>query len=166
MKLLHCLIFGLMLGAISACSTPEVKSGKRQTIDFSALKTFNWLTTTDTSNEVGTGPASERVRQLDRQIRTAVEKELKAKGFRKEETIPDFLVDYQIGWKVESVRRHQGWSYIDEDSLVLRVREPRKQRIFWQGRVPFVVREDKFPSPEETDAAVKTILKNIPPAST
>ena len=166
MKLINYLVLVLMLCGVTSCSTPEVKSGKRQTIDFSALKTFNWLAPSDASNEVGTGPASERERQLDRQIRTAVENELKAKGFRKEETNPDFLVNYQIGWKVESRRRFHGWSYIDEDALVLRFRDPRRQRIFWQGSVPFVVKEDKIPSPEEIDAAVKTILKNIPPAST
>jgi hypothetical protein len=89
------IVLGYMV--IAGCSGISVSQDYDQQADFAALKTYAWKqdpAAVEDDKEDGLSPL------VAARIRSAIEKELEAKGITYSETSADFLVDYNL--KVES----------------------------------------------------------------
>ena len=171
----------LLVFVLTACSRFNVRSDWDRSADFRALHTYAWLPREDAA------PADQRAqdRFIDRRIRSAVDTELRAKGYAPADSgEPDFLLNYRLASEPASVVRADprayfggggwfGWpnagsfyteSY-DEGTLYIAVIDPRSKRMLWVGAaqarlLPLTSLEQKE---KRVDAAVHAILARFPP---
>ena len=171
----HVLVLLLAL----ACSSLRVNVDFDPNEDFSAYRTFTWF------------PREQRVQGdyrvdnplLDARIRSAVERELAARGYRKvTDRNPDFYVAFYLSVEdkmdVYTVNRgyYDYWGYgvmipetrvrqYEEGTLVIDIADAREKQLTWRGIGKGRLRRN--PTPEQTtkdvDAAVAEILARFPP---
>jgi hypothetical protein len=167
------------------CSGLEVSQDYDVNTDFSGLKSFAWKS----ENQQKSGDVRVDNPLLDRRIRSAVERSLTAKGFRKGSSgTVDFTVSYvyQIRRKVgsDSVRTSIGFgsgssggfggvgvstgggvSEYDEGLLVIDITATDSSRLLWRGTG--TRRLSRRSNPEqitaEVEETVNTILAQFPP---
>jgi hypothetical protein len=170
-------VLGLAV-VLAACSQFVVSSRHDPDVSFAPLRAFAWLPADD---------AIERVRDssFDERIRTAVDRQLLAKGFvPATDGRPDFLLDYRwstnpvsavrsrpsrVGW--DDLRMHWAGSrgYYAESynrgSLFVGVLSPETQHPMWVGvaeaRVLSTISYER--TLKRIDAAVADILADFPP---
>jgi hypothetical protein len=146
------LICFLVAWLAAACSPVKVQTDVNSAMDFSDMKTFDWLDTTE-------APGSDvRINnpELAVLVRAAAEKNLQEKGFNKDGK-PDFLVNW-LGAikgkvKVESIQHfYSGYGYgtlsesapgpskegssvasYEEGTIVIDILDPQKHIILWRG---------------------------------
>jgi len=169
----------LLLVACAACASVRVNVDFDPNEDFSTYQTFTWFP----RPQKETGDYRIDNPLLDRRIRTAVERELAARGYRKvEDRAPDFYVAYHLQFEqkldVRTVNRgyYDAWGYYvgwpetqvtqyDEGSLVIDVANARDKQLVWRGVA--VGRVRTRPKPEQTtqdvNEAVAHILAKFPP---
>ena len=169
----------LVLAMFLACSQFNVRSSRDPSADFTRLRTYAWLPLDQAD------AADQRVldRYLDARIRTAVDRELGAKGFRPAPSgEPDFYLNYRLSTEpadaVKGGRRPfygPGWgawpgaetllreSY-DAGTLFLAALEPASRRGIWLGAararlLPHISLEARA---KRVDDAVHAILADFP----
>jgi hypothetical protein len=162
-----------------ACASVRVSVDYAEQEDFSTYRTFTWLP----RPQERTGDYRIDNPLLDERIRSAVERNLAAKGYQQVvDRAPDFYVAYhlRIEEKIDVYTVNRGyvdyWGYYvavpetrvrqyDEGSLVIDIADARKKQLTWRGVAVGRVRED--PTPEQTtkrvDEAVSEILERFPP---
>ena len=107
-----------------------------------------------------------------------MDRELAAKGYKKVESDPDFLVDYvvashdRVGETTVITDERIGYvsgrteTYIErEGALILLVSEPGSERILWRGWATDVVDPDIEKIVKKVDEAATKILALFPPES-
>ncbi len=178
--------FALLGLLLVGCGLP-VKQDYDPAVDFSVLRSFNWQAAVQkpTGNELTDNTL------LDSRIRSAVERELLAKGHRKLATDPDYLVAYSytaqnrierdndsrvgVGVGVGKGSWHGGFGSIgfnlggdrdyEQGTLIIDVIDPASGKLLWRGfvRQRLIWQSD----PEQTSArineAVGAILSKFPP---
>lgn len=83
----------LLLVLLSGCSSMQISSDYDAEADFAALRSYDWLA----APKIKSGdPAVQYNSLLGQRVKTAVEKQLAAKGFVQEGGSPDFLVTYHV----------------------------------------------------------------------
>jgi hypothetical protein len=105
-----------------------------------------------------------------------VDRELAAKGYRKVESDPDFLVDFvtasqdRVGETVVITDERVGWVsgrsdvYVErEGALILMINEPDSERVLWRGWATGVVDRDIEKTAKKLDEAATRILALFPP---
>jgi Domain of unknown function (DUF4136) len=175
---------GLVLAGLvlAGCSRFSVRSAHDRSANFRDLRTYAWLPAEQAA------PADQRVqdRYLDRRLRTAVDTELRAKGFSPAAPgqQPDFLLNYRfsttpassvvtdpdlryggaawLAWPDASAVYSQSY---DEGTLYIAVIDPHTKQRIWVGAaqarlVPTMSLERKS---KRVDAAVNAILAEFPP---
>ncbi|SNC76259.1 protein of unknown function [Hymenobacter gelipurpurascens] len=103
------LSLALLLGVSSCASTARVgvTNDFDHSVNFRAYKTWSWYPEQPRDSEGG--PAQGYESFLDKRIRTAVEREMSAKGLTKVDKAPDVFVAYSA--KVEDKQRANGTPY-------------------------------------------------------
>jgi hypothetical protein len=127
-------VLGILLGLLVVSAAAQtVQSDFDRTFRFSNLKTFSFKTTNDTLN--------------DRRIRTGLETQLRANGFRTETGTPDFVIayyvtsknklnvqDYSYGpprlWGNRDIRVNQ----YAEGTLMVDFIDVKTNQVVWRGR--------------------------------
>ena len=158
------------------CSQFDVRSDYDRQANFGRLRTFSWLPYEEAE------PADQRVpdRYIDRRIRTAVETELRAKGYQPTDgTAPDFLLNYRFsrepGSAVQGNPHFRGhWSgaqmlyeeSYDDGALYLWVIDPPSRHVLWIGAasarlLPHISLERRA---KRVDAVVHKLLARFPPS--
>jgi hypothetical protein len=164
---------------VSGCNQFAVRSDYDRRADFTRLQTYAWLPLSEAL------PADQRVmdRYIDARIRSAVDKELGAKGYRPADAKDsDFLLNYRVasepGEAVKGMTRGDvvgwyGWpgyetfrteSY-DTGTLFVAVVDPPSKHMIWIGSanarlLPHISLERRA---KRVDAAIHKILGSFPP---
>ncbi len=101
-----CLIAGLM-----GCSTALVKSDFDHGVNFAGHQTFDWAPQPQKADSAYYAQNS----LLEKRLHNAVERELAAKGFRKQATgMPDFLITYRVHFDDKLEVISHGYDYWPE----------------------------------------------------
>jgi hypothetical protein len=175
MKGLHVLFLFCLMTSAAACSTIAVETHYEPSVDFSRFKTYNWMSPSETSDNLQETIAAGRVGYL---IEAAVERELAARGYEKEKRAgekPDFFLAYRAhvdekvkpevityscaesicGQGIDLVRYREG-------TLVLDIIQADSNQVVWRGTAVSVI-GDPSGRKQAIEAAVGQILKNFPP---
>jgi hypothetical protein len=176
------LLIALLIAVLAA---PPALAGKADSeydadFDFTTLHTFDWLPVTATfppGHPLAPGG------EVDRRVRAAVEKRLRAKGFvPAREGGADFLLHYDAGLRDRllgegdpepfvhggGVRVTFAWKegeqarVYSEGSLVLEVIDPQSRKAVWVGWATEVARDPEMLR-GKIDKTVRRILRRFPP---
>jgi len=162
---------------VSCSSTFDVKHDFNKQVDFSNLKTFDWMEVPENTN------VSSFVVQ---RVKSAVNAELNSKGLMMTSSKPDFLIAEHIGNK-ENVqvsawgygygphRGYQGGHWepagatkykYEEGSLILDFVDPKTKDLMWRGSARAEIHNVTTEKEKEKliNTAVKDILKAFPPS--
>jgi len=173
-----------MLLALLIALVPTLAAAQKTTYDFDKSATFNLYKTY--SFKDGT-PAKQPL--IDQRIVAALENELKAKGFTKNDTNPDVVVIYHVATdKQQDISAYStgpmygaygygwgaGWGGTTTDvrvrdivvgTLAVDVVDVKKKQLAWRGLGTKEI--DTNAKPDKVDkniaAAVTKIMKNYPP---
>ncbi|MCP4003381.1 MAG: DUF4136 domain-containing protein [bacterium] len=170
----------LLVSALAACASVRVSTDFDPEIDFAAYRTFAWLP--EPTGRTG-NPRLDSPLLADR-IRSAVERELSAKSFRKVAAgMADFHVGYHLslekGIDVRTVDQRYGYgpgwpgsgpshTYVSEyeqGTLILDFVDAGANRLAWRGsgsrRIPRQTTPEQ--TTENVNMAVTEILASFPP---
>jgi hypothetical protein len=170
----------LAMAVLTGCAGYQVRYDYDVTATFSRYKTFDYYT-----SKKGTGGTTSL---MDTRVRTDLEKELEAKGYRMEtKADPDFLVTY---YPIVRQRRYRttthvgwgwGWGYrpfygrmgtsvsevhtYKEGTIVIEMVDFKTNRLIWQGAAEGAL--TGLDNPEDANEvvarAVHDILAKFPP---
>jgi hypothetical protein len=178
MRAIKILIILLLIGFnVSCSSTYDVKHDYDKQVDFSNLKTFDWMQV----------PKQAGIDTLTLQrLKNAVNADLNAKGFMMTSDNPDFLIAEHIGKRDQVQVSDWGYGYgghrgyrggywgpsgastykYEEGSLILDFVDPKTKDLMWRGSAKAEVQNIDTPEKSEQliNAAVNDILKNFPPS--
>jgi len=157
----------------TACSTTfPVTSTYEPSMDYSRLKTYDWMPRTGTGDDLNETIIAKTVGQL---IEKAVDRELAAKGYVKQPgEKPDFYVAYRASVEEKSEPKVQTYtcgtricsqgvdiSHYRQGTLILDIIQGETKEVIWRGSTVRVT----DPSQRETiiNEAVKGILSQFPP---
>ncbi len=168
-----------LAGLLAACTTIQVSTDFDPGIDFGALETYAWLP--DSERRHGDPRIDNTL--LDQRVRSAVDRELEARGFRiLQSGTPDFLVthfaavDRRI--RVDQIYRssrgpgwgQSGWSdtvvnEYEQGTLLLDVLDPRSRNLMWRGTAAARLGTAKTPEQrtQRVNEAVERLLDRFPP---
>lgn len=168
----------LSLALLGACSSYQISYDYDVTASYGRYKTFDYY-----ASKKGTGGTTSL---MDKRVRSAVEKELQAKGFIMETRAdPDFLVTYYPVVQERKVRTNvrmgMGWGFrpiygrigtstsqvrkYKEGTIVIEIVDFRSNQMIWQGAAAGAL--TGLNTPEDADEvvpkAVREILSKFPP---
>lgn len=183
-------LFITVLMLLQACAnTIESSVDYNPKTDFSSLRTFAWLP--EQTRGVSSEAASYRF--VDSTVRSAVDRNLRARGFTPaSEGKPDFYVNYYVwaetkltddpyaglrNWSHRvgtfDTARYPGYEYerslnpreYEEGTLVVTVLDPESEREIWRGTAKDLVKQSDIErkTGDKIDRAVNKILKDFPP---
>ncbi len=168
MKEIAILLAVASLVVVAGCSTMAVNSDYDREADFGKYRSYQWLARS------GNTPVSPLT---DKRIRTAVDGEMAAKGYRKsDDGKPDLWIAYKafVRNRVDvSTYTYGYWgpdrggAYVDVDrykegTLVLDVVDPEKSQLVWRGWARGVVGRRSDPEARIKEAVHK-IMERFPP---
>ncbi len=169
------LMLSLVLAALtlSACGGMTVNTDWDDSVDFSAYKTFAWMSPPSGETQVS--------QLVMNRIRDAVIAEMKAKGYTEVEDNPDLYVTsvVMVQEKVDVSSTSYGYGYgygywggygahsVDvyryhQGTVLLDVVDAKKNQLVWRGSGSKVVDQNSG-RPEKIRAAVQKILSRFPP---
>jgi hypothetical protein len=172
---------GLLLGvaALAGCTRYTVRVNYDHSMSFRGLHTYNWRP--GAQGSIGDPRVSDRL--VDSTVRSAVDRELAAKGYTKvTSAVLDFEVSYQafVADKASSVTVGEQYSpggvwstaswytdtyHYEQGMLVLGIIDPKSAKLVWRGTVAAVF--DPTASAEKREKrineAVRELLKKFPP---
>jgi len=171
----------LIAVACFACSTLVVNSDYDPQANFSMLRTYGW----SPGGQVDVGDPRVDNALLESRVRSAVERELNAKGFAlKVEGQPDFWVSYHAGIesKLDVTTLETNWPYsrgysswggtyetqvreYEQGTLIIDIVNPRDETLMWRGTAQAEVHASATPEKrtKRANEVVARILANFPP---
>jgi hypothetical protein len=165
------LLYGILLSASAiGCASPKIGYDYDRGANFSRYHTYTWVS----SLQDATGDRRLDNSLIDGRIRTAIEKELRHKGYLPSSRAgPDFLVAYHAGMKdmlkgastqnYIGDRAHGTFTTISdiqpyhEGTLTIDIVDGESRQLIWQASAKADV--DQNLDPEERDARVNKIVR-------
>lgn len=164
--------------ALAACSGIKVSTDYDPDFDFETLETYRWAPDFEPTK----GPPGVNNDLVHNRIRSAIESQLTARGFRAQtDPTPDFWVAYHIGIErkiqVDTMyHRHAGWgrrsyrhrgygrssTYVSEyakGTLLIDFLRPGSGELIWRGSGTSRLREQK--TPEQRTKAIDEVVAEI-----
>lgn len=164
---------------LTGCASLSVNSNFDRELDYSALKTYHWLKSTQE-------PISEPILRntlSDAYIARTINERLKAEGLSEQaDGQPDFLVDYHIDVRrTEEIVRKGAWHHdwpnergnittiyeSRKGTFVLDFLDPESKNLIWRGWATGVIEQN--PDPEKIkkkfEKAVEKIFEKFPPST-
>lgn len=164
-------IFALFAAAAAPALSQDIKTNYMPGADFAKYKTYRW-------GSVQGGAHPNQI--VDAEIKTAVDKQLSAKGLTKTDAdSADLTIAYQTavnqerqwngfgsgGWRFGGGMATATSSPISVGTLVLDFYDPAAKQLVWEGRATKAI--DSSGSQEKTqknlDKTMQKLLKNYPP---
>ena len=172
----------LLAGCASQRVDWDYDTSARVQQQMNSWKTYAWLTVDKDQSS-----AYHLDGLQDRRVRTAVNRDLQAKGFRMvDESDADFLVNYLTKTKTRREENHvstslgygiNSWGVgvqsetrvrdYEEGSLMVDFIDPASKELIWRGRSQARIPDRSTPEKrtQQINNAVDAILKGFPPAS-
>ncbi|MFO7562049.1 MAG: DUF4136 domain-containing protein [Enhygromyxa sp.] len=170
---LCCLCLPLTLPLAGCSKQLQAQTAYAQDVDFSQYQTYRWITDDLVLIQSGTG--DDRIRNIDneRRIRTAVERELEAKGLRKAGVgEADLIVAFTLGTQVRY--RIQGGANYDivtdpaasytRGVLTIYLFDRESQQQIWSARTHKNLEPGDNPD-AVINTAVDVLLAEFPPTT-
>jgi len=178
------ILLSLGLTVLMGCTPFTVTYDYDAQAHFEGFKTYDWYAASSRAKGRAAGVENPL---MDRRVRSAVERELAAKGLRQEKTgEPDLLVTYYPVYQhravVTSTGFGNGWGYrpfglgmgtsftevhpYREGSIVLEIVENKTNQVIWQAAAEGALTnlDDPQDAEEQVGKAVKALLTRFPPA--
>jgi hypothetical protein len=175
------LALGLVL--LSGCAEVSVRYDFDRQANFNTYKTYDWYAISPKDKAKALGVENPI---MDRRVRAAVEHELAARGYKREQSgDPDFFVTYYPAYQNHTVVTSSGlyssWGYrpfgmgmgtqfhevqhFREGSIVLEIVDRKTKQMVWQavGEDALTPSDDPLESEELVNRAVQKILSKFPP---
>lgn len=176
----------MLLTTIAGCSTMEINTDFDPRANFADLKTYDWL---DEPRKPTGDPRIDDNPILEGRIQAAVDRELAAKGFvRQDSDTPDFLVAYHVSLDKQRSVQHlndyygygPGWGYTysgvrrpgyyaspsstyvyeyEEGTLIVDIVKPEGRQLIWRGAARDEVRFSN--TPENEGAQINEAVKRM-----
>lgn len=177
-------LFPLALAVLAGCTPFSVKYDYDSHANYAAYKTYDWYAASKKAQGKSDGVENPI---MDRRVRSAVERELSAKGFKIEKTgEPDFLVTYYPAYRRGTVYTttsmgggwgwYRPWGYgvgtqftearaYREGSIILEVVDNKTNQLIWQSVAEGALTDlnDPEDAEEQVTLAVKKMLSRFPP---
>jgi hypothetical protein len=173
-----------LLALVMACATYSVRYDFDSHATFASYKTFDWYAASRFAKDKGVKVDNPI---MDRRVSYAVEKELNARGYKRETAAdPDFLVTYYPVWQEKKYwsSTQLGWGYwgfrpfginigtsigqehkYKEGTIVLEIVDFKTNQMVWQSVAEGALTD--LDSPEKADSmvakAVHDMLNQFPP---
>ena len=163
--------YAILLAALTgACTSPKVGYDYDRGANFSRYHTYAWVS----GAQEATGDRRLDSSLVDARIRTAIERELQAKGYlASSNASPDFLVAYHAGMK-DLLKGASTQNYIgdrvhgtfttisdiqayNEGTLLIDIVDAESHQLIWQASAQADV--DQSLDPKERDARVNDIVR-------
>lgn len=166
--MLRCLLAGVV-GVVAGlgCSTSAVSvtTDFDPTVNFSQIKTYDWIPM----------PDSVRARpEMDAKIREVVRSQLEGKGVTQVSSDPDVLLVYRGGLQdVQFVMDGQGWSWwggwggdvsvreFKQGELIIDMLDSNRNQFIWEGKAQ--AQGDEEPTVTVVGSAVAKMFSEYPP---
>jgi hypothetical protein len=172
MRFKHFCLFFILLAFAAGCATVSVNYDYDPDVNFTNLKTFNWLPNPKSTTRHGL--------VLNR-VKVAVKRELKSKGIVMVSDNPDFLIAIHgdkhsrttiTDWGYSPGRYGRYWGprnidvyQYEEGTLILDFVDANIKELIWRGTATGIVDPDLSPEKrtEKINNAVMKILDKFPP---
>lgn len=166
------LFTGLVL---AGCSPTYVEYDYDTDADFSAYRTFAWVSQESMSERAP--QAIQMSSLMDSRIKRAVKDGMEAKGLEEASENPDLLLAYYVGVDNVTEIRRTGYGYGFEDNVrtdhfqegtfILDMIDAKTNQLVWRGIAEGVLEERPTPDKVEKNVrdTVKKLLKKYPPAA-
>jgi len=174
----------LGLALLTACTRAQIKYDYDARANYASFKTFDWMAAPKRAKEKA-GNVGNPI--MDRRVKAAIERELRAKGFGVEESAdPDFLVTYYPVYKDRAYRTTthlgMGWGYrpywgpragmtvsqvhrYKEGTIVVEIVDFKSNQLIWHGAAVGAL--TGLETPEDAEEAVtrevRRLLEGFPP---
>jgi hypothetical protein len=170
--------YGMILAALAGgCVTPKIGYDYDRSANFSRYHTYAWVSTAQET----TGDRRLDSSLLDSRIRSAIDTQLRAKGYLATNASPDFVVAYHVGLK-DMMKGASTQNYIgdrahgtfttisdihsyNEGTLLIDILDAKSRQLIWQASAQADV--DQSLGPKERDARVHDVisamLSHFPP---
>jgi len=172
-------LYGIVLAAVAAgCSAPKIGYDYDRGTNFGQYRTYAW----GSGAQVATGDRRVDSALVDARIRTAIDSQLRAKGYiASSNGSPDFFVTYHAGLK-DMMKGASTQNYIgdrahgtfttisdvqsyNEGTLLIDIVDAKSHQLVWQASAKADV--DQSLDPKERDARVNGVvhamLAHFPP---
>ena len=160
------------LTVLAACSSISVANDYDQSVNFSALKSWSWLTEGGAPGSDASGVVS----LTSSRIKAALTSELSARGYPEVPQGASFLVSFHtvLQQRVEAGTEPYGYGWrhgyagiatgpdvitYDEGTLLVDFIDPKSKTMIWRGTATAVV--DPHSSAEKRDGLIKEAVKKI-----
>jgi Domain of unknown function (DUF4136) len=175
------ILLGIGLAVLlNSCASIQTKTQYDPKGNFSQYRTYQWILAVD--KDVKDPEANDQL--FDRWVRTAVDSQLAAKGYKQETSgSPDFLINYHTSMRDDLGSgasaypyfvEGQGWGWWASSkssrssfggALILDVLDGGTRKIVWLGRAQAVVRsgESRDKKEKRVNEAVSKMLAHFPP---
>ena len=176
-KLIHVFLTFLVLMALVSCSSLKVSHDYDPTVDFSSLKTFDWI-----PMDGNPGGSELTVKRIVQSVNNA----LAAKGLTLRQEDPDFMIGMQVSGKTSyggstglgvSVGVPVGKTHVrvgggrskarekHEGSLLLDFINTKDKSLIWRGTATDAINPNASPQEQQEviDKAVSQMLSQFPP---
>lgn len=165
----------------TGCSQYDINYDYDVESDFATYRTYSWIPIAINQGSTNATTAAQSNTLLDSRIRSAVNTNLAAKGFTKNDENPDILVVYHTGMqnKVEVTDygytyagSYWGWAGNDVDvynytegTLLVDLVDAKTKKLAWRGSASGVVEPGNSPEKitENINNVVEQIFANYPP---
>ena len=165
----------------TGCSQYDINYDYDVESDFAAYRTYSWIPITINEGSTNAATAAQSNTLLDSRIRSAVNTNMTAKGFTKNDENPDILVVYHTGMqnKVDVTDygytyagSYWGWAGNDVDvysytegTLLVDLVDAKTKKLAWRGSASGVVEPGNSPEKitENINSVVEQIFANYPP---
>jgi hypothetical protein len=160
---------------LTGCSSLSVNYDYDTKADFTQYRTYAWMARTD-ALPADAAEAQRRSDLLDRRIRSAIDAEMKDRGFVEDAAAPDVLVIYHVGMQDKIQVTDWGYNYspyywgyggrqvdvyqYQEGTLIIDVVDAGTKNLVWRGTGTKVI-ESTPRTPEEMQARIDKIVDKI-----
>jgi hypothetical protein len=176
-------VFLVLLSAIGAlllvgCSSVSVTTDYDHQADFAALKTYDWMSTTEDAVTANAQAAMFQTSLVQNKLRRAVSAQLEQKGVKQDSSKPDFLIAYHFGTQQKVSINSYGYGYggwyggtdvqqYTQGTIILDFVSATTKELVWRGVATGALADR--PDPAQAEAKINDVvaqmLHDYPPAA-
>jgi hypothetical protein len=167
--------------SLAGCSSVDITTDYDRSMDFATLKTYDWMSTSASAVTANQQAAMFQTSIVNKNIKNAVNEQLKTKGLSQDTANPDFYIVSHLGTQEKVNVTNYGYGYgrwgayggggVDvqqytQGTLILDFISAKTKELVWRGVASGALAQN--PSPEQAQQkindVVQAMLTEYPPA--